>query len=125
MWIQNGEALYLNKEKVQNLIAQQRTNLADVSYLDLNSINNIIQNFENPSVSEKNPEKTSGELKLSTPGDRGDTSLDPVDYRRSIDPLFDVFMEYSDNGILNPGSAHIGEDFSGVSLVNMAKRDTL
>ena len=108
--------MYLNKEKVQNLIAQQRTNLADVSNLDLNSIDNIIQNFENPSLYEKNPEKTSGELKLSTPGDRGDTSLDPVDYRRSIDPMFDFFMEYSDNGILNPGSAHIGEDFSGAFI---------
>lgn len=264
MWIKNGEALYLNKEKVQNLITQQRTNLAEVSNLDLNSVNNIIQNFENPSLSEKNPEKTFGDskinwdnkngmgamgdnanidyrgfqielsakdfrnltpsgrttsdltnmkqaiangngvasptifadwneqkkrweitghegrsrsdaiselygsntlmpvhvipyklranditpemlnapfigqdlskydwateykfennrravknqntLKLSLPGDRGDTSLAPVDYRRSIDPLFDFFMEYSDNGVLNPGSAHIGEDFSG------------
>ena len=41
--------IYLNKEKVQNLIAQQRTNLAEVSNLDLNSINNIIENFENAS----------------------------------------------------------------------------
>ena len=64
-------------------------------------------------TSEKNPENSSGDLKLSMPGDRGDTSLDPIDYRRSIDPLFDFFMEYSDNGILNPGKAHIGEDFSG------------
>ena len=44
-------------------------------------------------------------IKFSMPGDRGDTSLDPVDYRRSIDPLFDFFMEYSDNGILTPGRA--------------------
>lgn len=56
-WIQEGKALYLNKEKVQNLIAQQRTNLADVSNLDLNSINNIIENFKNPSLeTEKNQE---------------------------------------------------------------------
>ena len=68
-WIKNGKALYLNKEKVQNLIAQQRTNLADVNNLDLNSINNIIQNFENPSVSEKNPEHYSGKIKFSKPGD--------------------------------------------------------
>lgn len=61
-------------------------------------------------------ETTDGEIKLSLPGDRGNTSLDPVDYRRSIDPLFDFFMEYSDNGILNPGSAHIGEDFSGAFI---------
>ena len=52
-WIQDGKSLYLNKEKVQNLITQQRINLADVSYLDLNSVNNIIQNFENPSFKEE------------------------------------------------------------------------
>ena len=46
-WIQDGKSLYLNKEKVQNLIAQQRINLADVSYLDLNSIDNIIKDFQN------------------------------------------------------------------------------
>ena len=56
------------------------------------------------------------DIRFSMPGDRGDTSLDPVDYRRSIDPLFDFFMEYSDNDILNPGSAHIGEDFSGAFI---------
>ena len=39
----------MNKEKVQSLIAQQRTNLAEVSNLDLNSINNIIENFKNSS----------------------------------------------------------------------------
>ena len=58
------------QKKVQNLIAQQRTNLADVSNLDLNSINNIIQNFENPSISAKNPEKSSDDLKLSLSSDR-------------------------------------------------------
>ena len=68
-WIQDGKTLYLNKEKVQNLIAQQRTNLADVNNLDLNSINNIIQNFENPSVSSKNPENSSGGVQFSKPGD--------------------------------------------------------
>lgn len=60
--------------------------------------------------------KVDEHIKFSMPGDRGDTSLDPVDYRRSIDPMFDFFMEYSDNGILNPGSAHIGEDFSGAFI---------
>ena len=58
MWIQKGNALYIDKEKVQNLIAQQRTNLADVSNLDLNSINSIIDNFENTSDKiEKNQKK--------------------------------------------------------------------
>ena len=47
--LQQGKSLYLYKEKAQSLIAQQRTNLADVSNLDLNSINNIIENFKNAS----------------------------------------------------------------------------
>lgn len=48
-WIEQGKTLYIDKEKVQKLIAQQQTNFADVDNLDLNSINNIIQNFKNPS----------------------------------------------------------------------------
>ena len=113
-WIQDGKSLYLNKEKVQNLIAQQRTNLADVNNLDLNSINNIIQNFENPSVSSKNPENSSGGVQFSMSGDLdlGDTSLSPEDYRRSIDPLFDFVMEHTDCGVVNPGFEHNGNDFS-------------
>jgi len=113
-WIDEGRTLYLDKEKVQNLIAQQRRNLADVNNLDLNFINNIIQNFENPSVSSKNPENSSGGAKFSMSGDLdlGDTSLSPEDYRRSIDQLFDFVMEYTD-GVVNPGSGHIGEEFTG------------
>ena len=76
--------------------------------------NNLLQKIEKARELLKKSENS--ELKLSAPGDRGDTSLDPVEYRRSIDPMFDFFMEYSDNGILNPGSAHIGEDFSGAFI---------
>lgn len=53
-WIQQGKALYLDKEKVQNRIAQQRTNPADVSHLDLNFIENIVQDFRNV---KENPEE--------------------------------------------------------------------
>ena len=49
-WISQDKALYLDKEKIQDLISQQRTNLADVKYLDLDSIANIINNFENPTI---------------------------------------------------------------------------
>ena len=42
-------SLYLNKQKIQNLINQQRRNLADVDYINLDLIYNIIQNFENAS----------------------------------------------------------------------------
>lgn len=58
-WIQNGKALYLNKKKIQKLIGQQRTNLADVAYLDLDSILNIVENFENPSLENQKSQKNS------------------------------------------------------------------
>ena len=47
-WISQGKLLYVNKEKTQALIAEQRTNLAEVSYLDLDFVTKIIENFENP-----------------------------------------------------------------------------
>ena len=40
-WISQGKADYLNKEKIQTLIDQQRINLAEVDYLDLDSVANI------------------------------------------------------------------------------------
>ena len=46
--------MYADKEKIQTLIDQQRTNLADVEYLDLDSIANIVKDFENPKLSEEN-----------------------------------------------------------------------
>ena len=49
-WISQDKALYLDKEKIQALIDQQQTNLADVEYFDLDSIAKIVQNFENPSI---------------------------------------------------------------------------
>lgn len=49
-WISQGKSIYLDKEKIQALIAQQRTILADVDYLDLDSVAKIVENFENPSV---------------------------------------------------------------------------
>lgn len=53
-WISQGKVLYLDKEKIQTLIAQQRTNLADVEYLDLDSAAKVVENFENPKSESKN-----------------------------------------------------------------------
>ena len=53
-WINQDKALYIDKEKIQTLIDQQRTNLADVEYLDLDSVANVMENFENPKVSDEN-----------------------------------------------------------------------
>lgn len=53
-WINKGKGLYLDKNKIQNLIAQQRKVLAEVSHLDLNSVAKIIKDFPNPKLSEEN-----------------------------------------------------------------------
>lgn len=49
-WIQQGKATYLNKKSLLDLAAQQRTTLADVSYLDPEGLINIINGFENPNI---------------------------------------------------------------------------
>ena len=40
--------LYVDKRKVQDLISQQRINLADVNYLDLDRVRIILNSFVNP-----------------------------------------------------------------------------
>ena len=42
------------QEKIQDLIDKQRKTLADVAYLDLDSVANIVNDFENPKLSEVN-----------------------------------------------------------------------
>ena len=49
-WVSQGKALYLDKEKIQAVINQQRTNLADVKYLDLDYIAKVVESFENPQI---------------------------------------------------------------------------
>ena len=51
-WITQGKADYLNKEKIQTLIDKQRINLAEVEYLNLDSVAKIVESFENPSIEE-------------------------------------------------------------------------
>ena len=50
-WIAQGKLLYVDKQKIQALMSQQRTILADVGYLDLDAVANIVENFENPDIS--------------------------------------------------------------------------
>lgn len=80
-WIGQGKSLYLDKEKVQNLIDQQRTNLADVDYLDLDSITKVVENFENPKVSDGKRVVDSYDGDLETLFRDADS---PVDYERAL-----------------------------------------
>lgn len=52
-WITQGKLLYADKERIQTLIDQQRRTLAEVDYLDLNSIAKIVKDFDNPKVSDE------------------------------------------------------------------------
>ena len=54
--------LYVDKEKIQTLINQQRINLADVEYLDLDSVAKVVKDFENPSIEEE--KSSSNPLKM-------------------------------------------------------------
>ena len=46
-WITQGKMIYGNKEKIQSVIAEQRTTLAEVNYLKLDSINNVLEKYPN------------------------------------------------------------------------------
>ena len=67
-WISQGKLLYADKEKIQAVISQQRKNLADVAYLDLDSVAKVVENFENPKLGESDG-------LLYRRGDEGNLSL--------------------------------------------------
>lgn len=52
-WISQGKMLYVDKEKIQDLIDKQRMTLAEVDYLDLDSVAKIVKDFDNPTLSEE------------------------------------------------------------------------
>lgn len=65
-WIEQGKALYIDKEKVQTVIRQQQNNLADVTNYSSDNISNIVDEFSNVKPeSEKNLKKVDGEGDLS------------------------------------------------------------
>jgi hypothetical protein len=57
-WVGQGKAQYLNKEKIQVLIDKQRINLAEVEYLDLDSVAKVMDNFENPIIPEQKADRS-------------------------------------------------------------------
>ena len=52
-WVSQGKLLWVDKKKIQGLIDKQRINLAEVEYLDLNSVAKVIKNFRNPKTEEQ------------------------------------------------------------------------
>ncbi|MBO4786362.1 MAG: hypothetical protein J5510_04775 [Prevotella sp.] len=56
-WISQGKLLYVDKERIQTLIDKQRKNLAEVEYLDLDSVAKIVNEFETPKLLDENSSK--------------------------------------------------------------------
>lgn len=77
-WVSQGKLLYVDKEKIQTLIDQQRTNPAEVDYLDLEDVAKIIKDFENPSVLSENNSKTTENSGISQGFGSAETSLNQV-----------------------------------------------
>ncbi len=58
-WISKELMLYLDKKRIQDLIAKQQKNLAEVDYLDLNRVAKLMNEFKNPNIPEKNNSNSS------------------------------------------------------------------
>ena len=54
-WVTDGKLLYVDKEKIQPILTQQRMNLADVEKigLDLDDVAKVVNSFENPKYDEE------------------------------------------------------------------------
>lgn len=76
LWIQQGKALYLNKEAIQDKIEQWRTNLANVPYLNLDSITKVVETFDNPPLA-------SEDLEIRSDNQASEDNDEEVRYRSS------------------------------------------
>ncbi len=116
-WINQGKALYLNKEEIQALIDKQRTNLAEVEYLDLDSVAKIVKDFENPISAD--------EAELEESGVRYSIVDDPATLRRlDAEPKMKVYraMQLVDGKLYPPMSGKVnGEWREGLSVGDLGK----
>lgn len=116
-WINQGKALYLNKEEIQALIDKQRTNLAEVEYLDLDSVAKIVKDFENPISADEAANEESGV--------RYSIVDDPATLRRlDAEPKMKVYraMQLVDGKLYPPMSGKVnGEWREGLSVEDLGK----
>jgi hypothetical protein len=76
----NNKLLYADKKRIQDLISQQRTTLAEVGYLDLNTVAKVVQNFQNPKLPEEEVKKN---IKKAVPSAALKQALDKVESMKS------------------------------------------
>ena len=108
-WIVQDKALYIDKKKVQDLIDKQRTILADVDYLDLNSVAKIVEDFENPVIKGEN---FSGEEENNSMKDAPTTPAEAEDVAKQVKLKEGNYGEMAAGGDGARGYTTTGVDFS-------------
>ena len=101
-WISQNKTLFVDKEKIQTLIDKQRTNLAEVEYLDLDNVVKVVENFENPKTGNENLRQDAG----------GDTGQDARDI-----PRYHIEAERSEKAgrnVISSNQASSGADTPGL-----------
>ncbi len=131
-WIQKGMSRYLDKDKVKVLIAQQRTNPADVNHLDLEFVTSIVEKFENPPIDEKyfiidNWQYYGVFLDDRSRSiiDREFSSMIPENWKKYADHVTVLFNDYENATIANGRelSKTIGKDVP-MKIVGIGRCDT-
>ena len=100
-WISQGKALYMEKEKIQTLIDQQRTNLADVEYLDLDSVAKVVEKFENPKVFDKNVADEGMKFRLLDDDDPKAVELESLPESELV-PVYRNVQAFEDDALGSP-----------------------
>ena len=131
-WIQEGKSRYLDKETIKVLIAQQRTNSADVNHLDLDFVTNIVNNFENPKVDEKYFIIDNWQYYGVFLDDRSQSVIErefrdliPSGWKKHADHITVQYNDYSQDAITKGRalSSKLGYDYSA-RIVAVGKSDT-
>ena len=131
-WIQEGKSRYLDKETIKVLIAQQRTNPADVNHLDLDFVTNIVNNFENPKVDEKYFIIDNWQYYGVFLDDRSQSVIErefrnliPLGWNKHADHITVQYNDYSQDAITKGRalSSKLGYDYS-TRIVAVGKSDT-
>ena len=100
-WISKDRHLYVDKEKIQALINQQRTNLADVEYLDLDDVTNKVENFENPKFLDGKVEDERTKFRLLADNDPKTKALEALP-KGELVPVYRNVQAFSDDALGSP-----------------------
>jgi hypothetical protein len=117
-WIEQGKLIYANKEKIQETVNQQRINRAEVEYLNLDSIQSILNSF--PSVKHIFTKDFPEYLSLSNNENPSINQEKNNVSKKLVQPEFDFFDASKDNhDLVKPESRKSQGIFSPVITGNI------